>query len=35
MRKELENIFFKSLIEAIVNEECELNELFEKNTKSY
>ena len=35
MKKELEKIFFKSLIEAIVNEECELNELFEKNTIEY
>ena len=35
MQKELEKIFFKSLIEAIVNEECELNELFEKNTNEY
>ena len=35
MKKELEKIFFKSLIEAIVNEECELNELFEKNMNEY
>ena len=35
MDKSLEKLFFKSFVEAITEEETELNELFDRNSKEY
>lgn len=35
MQKELEKLFFKSVVQAVVNEEEELNNLFANNSEKY